>query len=108
MKVNLLSGKGDINMEIKAKKLITDLKNKQPTEMKKKIYVHREDFKDFCRCEMKGGSCPCESHPKWISYGSSGVKEVGRCVNCPVGIIEDHDNEIRQELYDDIRKKLLG
>ena len=27
---------------------------------------------------------------------------------CEVGILEDHDNEVRQELYDDIRKKLLG
>ena len=85
-------------MEIKAKKLITDLKtNNQTIEMKKKIYVHREDFKDFCRCmcpyaiKKKDGSVFC-----WY-------KET-----CQVGIIEDHDNEVRQELYDDIRKKLLG
>ena len=89
MKVNLLSGKGDINMEIKAKKLITDLKtNNQTTETKKKIYVRREDFTYFCHC-----MCP---HVCWS-------KET-----CEVGILEDHDNEVRQELYDDIRQKLLS
>lgn len=98
MKVNLLSGKGDINMEIKAKKLITDLKtNNQTTETKKKIYIRREDFIDFCRC-----MCP---HARKKKDGSI------FCLNketCKVGILEDHDNEVRQELYDDIRKKLLG
>lgn len=85
-------------MKIKAIKLITDLKTKnQTTEMKKKIYVHREDFTDFCRfmcphaSKKKDGSIFCWS------------KET-----CEVGILEDHDNEVRQELYDDIRQKLLG
>ena len=85
-------------MEIKAKKLITDLKtNNQTTETKKKIYVRREDFIDFCRCvcshakKKKDGSIFCWS------------KET-----CDVGILEDHDNEVRQELYDDIRQKLLS
>ena len=85
-------------MEIKAKKLITDLKtNNQTTETKKKIYVRREDFIDFCRCmchhakKKKDGSIFCFT------------KET-----CDVGILEDHDNEVRQELYDDIRQKLLS
>lgn len=85
-------------MEIKAKKLITDLKtNNQTTETKKKIYVRREDFIYFCRC-----MCP---HAKKKKDGSifCFTKET-----CEVGILEDHDNEVRQELYDDIRKKLLG
>ena len=96
-------------MEIKANKLIADLTtNNQATDGRKKIYVRREDFKDFCRCKTKGGSCPYESHPKRISYGSSQIEEVGRCVNCPVGILEDHDNKVRQELYEDIRNMILG
>ena len=85
-------------MEIKAKKLITDLKtNNQTTETKKKIYVRREDFIDFCRCvcpnakKKKDGNIFCFT------------KET-----CEVGILEDHDNEVRQELYDDIRQKLLS
>ena len=85
-------------MEIKAKKMITDLKtNNQITETKKNIYVRREDFIDFCRC-----MCP---HAKKKKDGSifCFTKET-----CEVGILEDHDNEVRQELYDDIRKKLLG
>lgn len=85
-------------MEIKAKKLITDLKtNNQTTETKKKIYVRREDFIDFCRC-----MCP---HSKKKKDGSifCFTKET-----CEVGILEDHDNEVRQELYDDIRQKLLS
>ena len=85
-------------MEIKANKLKTDLKtNNQTTETKKKIYVRREDFIDFCRC-----MCP---HAKKKKDGSifCFTKET-----CEVGILEDHDNEVRQELYDDIRKKLLG
>ena len=85
-------------MEIKANKLKTDLKtNNQTTETKKKIYVRREDFIDFCRC-----MCP---HAKKKKDGSI------FCLNketCKVGILEDHDNEVRQELYDDIRQKLLS
>ena len=85
-------------MKIKAIKLITDLKtNNQTTETKKKIYVRREDFIDFCRC-----MCP---HAKKKKDGSI------FCLNketCKVGILEDHDNEVRQELYDDIRQKLLS
>lgn len=85
-------------MKIKATKLITDLKtNNQPTDGRKKIYVRREDFKDFCRCmcphvmKKKDGSIFCWSRE-----------------TCQVGILEEHDNEVRQEFYDDIRKKLLG
>ena len=85
-------------MEIKAKKLITDLKtNNQTTETKKKIYVRREDFIDFCRC-----MCPHEKKKKDGSIFCF-TKET-----CEVGILEDHDNEVRQELYDDIRQKLLS
>lgn len=91
-------------MKIKANQLIADLKNKQPkNEMKKKVYVRRKDFKDFCRC-----SCPYEIPLKYFSYGSSCVEEIGKCVACPVGILEEHDNEIRQELYEDIRNMILG
>ena len=85
-------------MKIKATKLITDLKtNNQTTETKKKIYVRREDFKDFCRC-----TCPHAWKKK------DGSIFCWRKETCEVGILEDHDNEVRQELYDDIRKKFLG
>ena len=85
-------------MEIKANKLKTDLKiNNQATDGSKKIYVRREDFTDFCRymCpharKKKDGSIFCWS------------KET-----CQVGILEEHDNEVRQELYEDIRNMILG
>ena len=85
-------------MEIKANKLKTDLKtNNQATDGIKKIYVRREDFTDFCRCmcpharKKKDGSIFCWS------------KET-----CQVGILEEHDNEVRQELYEDIRNMILG
>lgn len=85
-------------MEIKANKLKTDLKtNNQATDERKKIYVRREDFTDFCRymCpharKKKDGSIFCWS------------KET-----CQVGILEEHDNEVRQELYEDIRNIILS
>ena len=85
-------------MKIKAIKLITDLKtNNQTTETKKNIYVCREDFTDFCRfmCpyakKKKDGSIFCWS------------KET-----CQVGVLEEHDNEVRKELYEDIRNMILG
>ena len=85
-------------MEIKANKLKTDLKtNNQATDGRKKIYVRKEDFTDFCRymCpqakKKKDGSILCWS------------KET-----CHVGILEEHDNEVRQELYEDIRNMILG
>lgn len=85
-------------MEIKANKLKTDLKtNNQETNERKKIYVRKEDFTDFCRymCpharKKKDGSIFCWS------------KET-----CQVGILEEHDNEVRQELYEDIRNMILG
>ena len=85
-------------MEIKANKLKTDLKtNNQETNVRKKIYVRKEDFTDFCRymCpharKKKDGSISCWS------------KET-----CQVGVLEEHDNEVRQELYEDIRNMILG
>ena len=85
-------------MEIKANKLKTDLKtNNQTTDERKKIYVRREDFEDFCRymCpharKKKDGSIFCWS------------KET-----CQVGVLEEHDNEVRKELYEDIRNMILG
>ena len=85
-------------MEIKANKLKTDLKtNNQETNGTKKIYVRKEDFTDFCRymCpharKKKDGSIFCWS------------KET-----CQVGVLEEHDNEVRKELYEDIRNMVLG
>lgn len=79
-------------MKIKASQLIADLKANNQKTMEKKVYVRRADFKDFCRC-----ACPYDA-----------PREFGKCVACPVGILEDHDNKVRQELYEDIRNMILG